>query len=290
MGRTVLGSALAWLGLMAAFFRASPAWAQPAPEPVVLEERSPVSAPPPAPEPAPPPPLDPPPPTEPAQRPSFLHTEEEMSRLRPARPKPSRHSAPDAGFVSHASPWVDFSLTSFYMADRVGNFLNFGVQAGGYLFDHLRLSARLVAPLETVHDDRNAYSSGGFGGGGGTTFQNVTKSSSRNVSLLYGASVGLVISNDKSFVFGPSLAFLRTDVEDYGTAIMVALPFEWTTARNLRVGFELALGQASGGTERSACAVTSAGVTTSCGVSSANRQGGAMVLFQYNMGWALGRL
>jgi hypothetical protein len=306
MGRTVLGSALVWLGLVAAVFTASSARAQ---APTVPKEEPTAAAPPPAAEPKPPPapapapapvhpapaaappPLYPPPPPEPGQRPTFLHTEEEMRELRPQHALRSRESSAVPGFVARSSPWVDFSLTSFYMDNRVGNFLNFGVQAGGYFFEHLRVSARVVAPLEEVTDNRNTYSSvGGFSGPGGSTFQDVRKASSRNMSLLYGASIGLVVTNDKSFVFGPSLAFVRTDVEDYGTAVLVALPFEWTTARNLRVGFELALGHASGGTARSACTSTTNGITTSCGVVSSDRQGGAVVLFQYNMGWALGRL
>ncbi len=173
------------------------------------------------------------------------------------------------------------------MKDRVGNFLNFGVQAGGYLFGHLRLSARLVAPMEEVRDNRSSASS--FSGSG-AIFRVDSKAPSRSMAVLYGASVGLVVSNDRSFVFGPNIGFVRTDVEDYGTAVILGLPFEWTTSRNLRVGFELALGHASGGTERSACTTNTSGITMGCGTSTADRQGGTTVVFSYYMGWSLGRL
>ena len=95
-----------------------------------------------------------------------------------------------------------------------------------------------------------------------------------------------MVTNSKSFVFGPNLAFVRTDVEDYGTAFAFGLPFEWTTARNLRVGFELALGHAFGGSFRTACVSG----TTSCGLGRQSRPDGTAVLFQFYMGWSLGRL
>lgn len=202
-------------------------------------------------------------------------------------PRPA--GAPDPDFIARSSPWVDLSLTSFYMNERVDNFLNLGVQAGAYLFEHLRISGRLVAPLEQVSDSRSGDFSippVGFG-----NFRFTNDSPSRSVSVLYGGSVGLVISNDRSFVFGPSLAFMRTDVEDYGTAVMVALPFEWTTAKNLRIGFELAVGQATGGTRRAVCIESNSnGSASPCGVVQREREGGAAVFFQYYMGWSLGRL
>lgn len=205
------------------------------------------------------------------------------------RPKVSlRASMPDPGFVARSSPWVDFSFTSFYLKDRVGNFLNFGVQAGGYFFEHLRLTARLVAPTEVVRDEGD--SSGSSFGGNGATFTVTRREPSRHMSLLYGASLGLVVSNDRSFVFGPNIGFVRTDVEDYGTAVVVGLPFEWTTARNLRVGFELSIGHATGGSAKNSCTTNTGGVTTSCGLTTTDRQGGTAVVFSYYMGWSLGRL
>lgn len=198
----------------------------------------------------------------------------------------SRARLPTPDFVDRASPWVDFSLTSFYMKDRVGNFLNFGVQAGGYFFQYLRVSARVVAPLEEVRDNR---SHSDFANSG-PNFLVTNSTPSRNMSVLYGASLGLVVSNDRSFVFGPNLGFARTDVEDYGTAVLVGLPFEWTTGSNLRVGFELAIGHATGGSALDRCTTGGTGVSVSCGVFNAERQGGTSVVFSYYMGWSLGRL
>jgi hypothetical protein len=206
------------------------------------------------------------------------HSHEESGAEPPVKPKASARD-----FVESSSPWVDFSLTSFYIEDRVSNFLNFGVQVGGYVFDRLRVSARMVTPIEAVSDDYSQFSS--FDETGSTSVRR-----SRSVSLLYGASIGVVLGNSKGFVFGPSVALFRTDVEDYGTAVELALPFEWTTKRNLRVGFELGLGHAVGGQVHHECTRSVSGIATSCGSSSSPRPNGTMVLFQYYMGWSLGTL
>lgn len=189
---------------------------------------------------------------------------------------------PPEDFLRHASPWLDFSLTSFYFDERVGNFLNLGAQFGVYALDRLRLSARFVTPLESVEDGA-VHNYGLVPSGGGVRTDRIA---SRSISMLYGASLGLVVTNSRSFVFGPNLGFLRTDVEDYGTAVSLGLPFEWTTKTNLRVGFELALGHAVGGSIREACISG----TISCGLTKRERPGGTAVVFQFYMGWALGRL
>ena len=214
-----------------------------------------------------------------------------MERIQAARsgrerPLPELVSAatplPD-DFAVRASPWVDFTLTSFYMENRAGNFLNFGVQFGGYLFERLRLSGRLVVPLEDVNDDLSHYGSGANDSG---SFRRVD---ARSMSVLYGVSAGLLVTNSRSFVFGPSVELQRTDVEAYGTTLAFGLPFEWTTRRNLRVGFELAIGHSFGGSVNEVCETFTSPVTA-CGSRSGDRPSGTSVLFQYYMGWALGSL
>jgi hypothetical protein len=210
-----------------------------------------------------------------------------MERLKgsdPARERvPVATAAPAAApesktreFLDRASPWVDLTLTSFALDERVDNFFNFGVQGGVYLFEHLRISARLAAPLDEVHDSYSHYS---YGGG-------YRQIDSRSMSVVYGASLGLAISNSRSFVFGPSLALLRTDVEAYGSAWLVTLPFEWTTRSNLRFGFELGLGHAFDGTVR-LCSTTTPGCN---GITTRERPGSSALLGQFYMGWALGKL
>jgi hypothetical protein len=233
-----------------------------------------------------PPPVDPPPRQEPPRRPAFLHTREEMESLGSGGERPlaaqGARSEPD-DFLERASPWVDFTLTSFYMEDRAGNFLNLGVQVGGYFFERFRFSGRVVVPLEGVNDDLSHYSSRRAASG---SFRGVD---ARALAMLYGVSAGLVVTNSRTFVFGPSVQLQRTDVEAYGTTLAFGLPFEWTTRRSLRIGFELAIGHSFGGSVHEVCRTFSSPVT-SCGSHTADRPSGTSVLFQYNMGWALGSL
>jgi hypothetical protein len=234
--------------------------------------------------PAEPPPLDPPPSAPPPTGPSFLKTPDEIEAARrdradreqrPFRPAPQPYAGgPPAlprDFVLSATPWVDFSLTNFWIDERVSNFLNLGVQVGGYFFERLRLTARLVAPLQTVHDEQYDGYYSGFGS------QYVDRRS-RNVAVLYGGSTGLIISNSRTFLFAPGVLILRTDVEDYGTMLALALPFEWTTRRHLRIGFEMALGQGMGGTQASG---GPDGGTE-------RRPNGTFVLLQFAMGFSMG--
>jgi hypothetical protein len=188
-------------------------------------------------------------------------------------------------FVLHATPWVDFALTSFWMGDRTDNFLNLAVQAGGYLFERLRLSGRLIVPLEEASDQFNELDS--FSSSSSTTtYEHLP---SRSVSVLYGVSAGLILSSSRTFLFAPGLTIWRTDVNDYGTTGALTLPFEWTTSRRLRVGFELALGHSFGGYQERSCRVfTTAG--SSCGTDEVSRPGSTAVLLQYHMGWALSGL
>lgn len=226
-----------------------------------------------------PPPLNPPPSAQPTSPPAFLQVRSEP----PSQASPPIVEPPEE-FLRRASPWLDFTLTSFYFDERMGNFLNLGAQFGVYALDRLRISGRFVTPLERVDDGAvgSYYPSVPVPAGGGRS----DRVPSRSISLLYGASLGIVVTNSKSFVFGPNLGFLRSDVEDYGTAIALGMPFEWTTKNNLRVGFELSLGHAFGGSLRETCISG----TVSCGVTRRERPGGTAVIFQFYMGWALGRL
>jgi hypothetical protein len=236
-----------------------------------------------------PPPLDPPAPLPASTGPSFLKPRDTVEAARRDRPeqdgravRPADESAPASDrpplprdFVLRASPWVDFSLTNVWIDERVSNFLNLGVQVGGYFFERMRVTGRLVAPLEEMADEQGGY----YFSGNGSYFIN---GRSRSVSLLYGASIGLIVASSRTFVFAPGILLMRTDVEDYGTSLALSLPFEWTTARHLRVGFELGLGQGMGGTQ-----AESDGIGDSGGRE--QRPSGTFVLLQFQMGASLAR-
>jgi hypothetical protein len=186
-------------------------------------------------------------------------------------------------WVLGATPWIDFALTSFWMNERADNFLNLSVQVGGYFLERLRLSVRLVAPLEEAADQYNEYDSSSFPS---SSYERIQ---SRALSLLYGVSAGLILSNSRTFLFAPGLTMWRADVNDYGTSAALSLPFEWTTRRRLRVGFELALGHSFGGSQDRTCR-PAPGFATGCVPGRVDRPGGTAVLLQYQMGWALSGL
>lgn len=165
------------------------------------------------------------------------------------------------------------------MERRASNFLNLGVQIGGYFLERVRLSARLVAPLQEVEDDRYAVD-----------FLDTSRARampSPSLAVLYGASVGIVLGHTSSFVFAPGLLAMRSDVSDYGTMASLSLPFEWTTARHLRIGFELAVGQAVGGSQPVLCAPPPGASAAPCR-SENDRRAGTAVLLQFYLGWSLG--
>ena len=189
-------------------------------------------------------------------------------------PPPRRRSRVELprDFVLKQSPWVDFSITNFWLDERASNFLNLGAQVGGYFWDRLRISVRLVAPLEEPEDDYHDYGSYDSG------FYVSDRRRSRSVALLYGGSLGLILSNSRTFLFAPGLLVMRSDVNAYGTAAALALPFDWTTSRHLRVGFELAIGHAFGGS-----AYDGNGEKI-------DRPGGTAIFLAFYMGWSMGHL
>jgi len=138
-------------------------------------------------------------------------------------------------------------------------------------------------PLEEASDQFNEYDSFGSSGASSERVQ------SRSVSMLYGLTAGLILSNSRTFLFAPGLTLWRTDVNDYGTTGALSLPFEWTTHRRLRVGFELALGHSFGGSQARNCRTPTFSPAV-CGPDRVDRPGGTAVLLQYHMGWALSGL
>lgn len=153
------------------------------------------------------------------------------------------------------------------------------------MFDRLRVAGRLVTPLEDVGDDYSTY--GGNDGSNGS--QSFTRVKARSIAMLYSASVGVLITNSKAFVFAPSVELQRADVSAYGSAVSLALPFEWTTRKSMRIGFEFALGHAFGGNVQDACRTFSS-PRADCGTRKRDRPSGTAVLAQFYMGWSLGRL
>lgn len=200
---------------------------------------------------------------------------------RPRSPKPQ---LPE-DFALHSSPWVDVSITNFWLSQRTGQFFNLGAQVGGYFAERLRVAARVILPLEEARDEGGSYDD--YSDPSGSANMNYVPVASEPVSFLYGATVGVALLTTKTFVMSPGITLVRTDVGDYGTVAALSLPFEWTTSRRLRLGFEVDLGRAFGGTIKRSCSIFNAGGSVDCGTAIADRRHGAALIVQFHMGWAL---
>jgi hypothetical protein len=159
-------------------------------------------------------------------------------------PEPRRVVDPHAAVKS--SPFLDATLSGMWLEQRFGDPIVFGLQGGAYFAQAVRFVLRLEMPSKSATDEfRLDYDQ--------TSNTNYFHRDSKAVSLLYGATVGVVAASGEGFVFAPGVVLQRSDVEDYGTMLGIAMPFEWVTQRGLRFGLEVDLGRAFGGTVHYTC-------------------------------------
>ena len=139
---------------------------------------------------------------------------------------------------------------------RFEHLLAVGVQGGAYLAGRVRLTARVLMFTSGADDNMvNDYSysdSSPYPQG----YQPVA---SDKPVLIYGASLGAAPVVGRNFIFSPGVAFLRTNVGDYGSLLALSLPFEWVTDTGARFGFEVDIGRAFGGTLLTRCNLPAAG-------------------------------
>jgi hypothetical protein len=144
-----------------------------------------------------------------------------------------------------SSPFIDATMSLVSLEDRFTDPFVFGIAFGGYLARRVRLVARLEMPsTDEGADDEFDYSQAP-----GT----YSVSRRKSVNLIYGGALGIVAAYSQAFVFSPGFTFLRTDVGDLGNMVGVVIPFEWTTNRGLRFGFEVGFGRAFGGSRHFVC-------------------------------------
>jgi hypothetical protein len=164
-----------------------------------------------------------------------------------SEPEPKREVDPHAAVKG--SPFLDATLSGLWLEQRFGDPIVFGIQGGAYFGEAVRLAARVEMPSKNATDEFS------FRYDDPSTRTNYDPRNSEAVTLLYGASLGVVAASNEGFVFAPSVVFLRADVEDYGTMLGIAMPFEWVTKRGLRFGMEIDLGRAFGGKVHYSCRV-----------------------------------
>lgn len=170
-----------------------------------------------------------------------------------AEPEPKREVDPHAAVKS--SPFLDATLSGLWLEQRFGDPIVFGIQAGAYFGEMVRFAARLEMPSKNASDEFSFKYDDPY------TSTNYYPRDSKAATLLYGGSLGVVAASNEGFVFAPGITILRSDVEDYGTMLGIAMPFEWVTKRGLRFGMEIDLGRAFGGKVHYNCQVPGGGVS-----------------------------
>jgi hypothetical protein len=191
----------------------------------------------------------------------------------PPLPKPR---FPDDAAVT-TSPFLDAIVVGESWQNRVSQPLNVGAEAGAYLGGRLRLVARAAVPASDQTDQPgidSSFDSAGY-----------QRRASDTPVLFYGASAGVVVYNTQDFALAPGIAFARTDVSDFGTMVAASVPFDWVMASGLRIGLELELGQAFGGSYRYQCQDSTG---SSCGGPpqiTRDRPSGTAFLMQFQIGF-----
>jgi hypothetical protein len=181
--------------------------------------------------------------------------------------------------AARTTPFIDAMVAAGGLEDRFSHAFDIGVQAGTFVAARLRIAARLIAFTSSPEDsiESPAFSLDEFA---------PTKSDSP--SVMYGGAVGLAALSRPKLVISPSIVFLRSDVKDYGSFIGIGVPFEWVMVKGPRIGFEIDLGRAFGGSVIERC--QNLGVPQSCVPGEerrVDRDAGTAILLHFQIGWGL---
>jgi hypothetical protein len=161
-------------------------------------------------------------------------------------PKPKPQYPEDA--AAQTSPFIDLLAGGIALDQRYDQFLAVGGQAGLYLGARVRLAIRGLMLSDKSGDDVDAYPllSSGY-----------SPVESDKANFIYGASLGAAPVVRPNFLFAPGVSFMRSDVSDYGSFVGLSVPFEWVGDEGMRIGFEVVLGRAFGGSVHSRCTYSS---------------------------------
>jgi hypothetical protein len=189
----------------------------------------------------------------------------------------ARNPFPDNAAVA-STPFIDVIAASVSWENRFSQFSNVGLQAGAYVAGRLRISANIILPTSALTDDY--YTEYDTAGMGYYSYQY-----SKPASLLWGATVGVVAVSTQTFAMAPGVAFSRTDVSDYGTSLAAAIPLDWVMASGLRVGLELDVGRAFGGSYHLQCVPQTNQDCTGAPALTLDRPAGSSLLLQFQIGF-----
>lgn len=191
----------------------------------------------------------------------------------PPKPKPKRppHDA------ASRSPFFDALAGAVVEGNRFDDFLLTGGEAGLFVADRLRLSARLLTFLSQNSD---SYPSGALSSG----YEPVD---SKPPSILWGGSAGFAVVSASGFLLSPGILFMRTDVSDYGSFLGVNVPLEWVYRSGFRIGFEIALGRSFGGTVIQECYTYYGSACTQGTKNEISRDAGSGFYAAFEIGWGI---
>jgi hypothetical protein len=182
-----------------------------------------------------------------------------------------RESLPSNAAV-RSSPFFDLLVGGFVFEDRIDSWMALSVEAGLFIGDLLRISLLAGMPMTDPNDNFYDSDSGSYGG------------NSPSPDFIWGGNVGLALVSSSSFVMSPGVRLIRTEVSDYGNALMLHIPFEWVRSSGMRIGFDVSAGRAFGGGQPTPCPTTpcAAGDSTS-----ADRPAGSAFFMNFLMGFGL---
>ncbi len=179
-----------------------------------------------------------------------------------------------------ASPFIDVTMASIAWQNRFSQFLTVGGQVGAYFGGRVRVAVSALVPASELTDNYSYDFSDGVG-----DYRLVP---AKDVSVIFGATVGYALLRTPSFAFSPGVAFSHTNVANYGSALAFSMPFDWVTEGGLRIGLEFQGGRAIGGVYRVTCSSPLPGVGSSCAEGpqiDRDRPAGTTILAQFQLGF-----
>ena len=172
---------------------------------------------------------------------------------------------------------------------RFMSFFNVGLQVGTFFVGRVRIAGRV---LMFPADPDDEY-------GSDTSFDSFISNGffpidSEPPSFLFGGSAGGVLARTANFALSLSAVALTTDqADDYGWFLGVGLPFDWVTDSGLRVGFEVTIGRAIGGTVNAMCqnnfSPQPPGTCEVGEIRAFDREDGAGFYSHFHLGWGFNR-
>jgi hypothetical protein len=177
-------------------------------------------------------------------------------------------------------------------SQRFSSFFNVGLQLGLFIGGRVRLAGRVLMFPADPDDDYSSGSSFNDDLLGAGYFPQ----ESEPAAFLFGGSAGVVLASTANFVLAPGVVVLSNDqADDYGSFVGVGIPFDWVTDSGLRVGFEVTIGRAFGGSVLGICQNSFGGSPPppgACDVGQVNafdREAGAGFYSHFHLGWGFNR-